>query len=139
MMHIANIKKNFNSGDDFHFITVMYWCCKTFLLNICSFSNEVGFKINNKSFSLMTLSTDTFWQDMRRLGSKPLIVLRKQISGHHLCCVCDAASKEEYHHVVKKIAWFNCANNELNVDVLGSDVCDGTNVGITEALGNSFF
>ena len=39
----------------------------------------------------------------------------------------------------EKMAWFNCANNELNVDVLDSDVCDGTDVDTAEALENSFF
>ena len=103
-----------------------------------SFLNQVGFKIDNKALSLMAPCKDTFRRDVKKLGCETLIILRKQIVGQCLCYACDAANKGGYHHMVKKIAWHHYEKSELNVVVLDSDVCDGTDMDAVEALNNSF-
>ena len=83
---------------------------KTFVLAMWSFLNQVRLKIDNKSLSLMAPSKDTFRRDMKKLGYETSIALRRKIVGQCLCYACDASHKGGYHHMVKKISWFNFKN-----------------------------
>lgn len=47
---------------------------------------------------------------------------------------CDAANKGGMHYMVKKLAAFDLHNDKLDVIVLDSNVCEGTNTKTAEAI-----
>ena len=80
---------------------------------------------------------DTFRRCLKKVAAETLCVVRKEVADKTLHFACDAANKGGFHFMVKKLACHDEKNKDLNVMVVDSNVCDGTNR--ETAFGVDFF
>ena len=111
---------------------------KLYALMLLSYLKQIGFKIETKSFAAMSPSKDSLRRTIFSVGVDTLCILRTKIKDEQLFYACDGANKGGYHHMVKKMSWFDLKCNDLNVVVIDSDACIGTDLETAKALDFSF-
>ena len=51
---------------------------------------------------------------------------------------CDASNKGSYHHMVKRIAWYDVALEKFESVVIDSDICEGADIDTAKAIDHDF-
>ena len=75
---------------------------------------------------------------MKKTSAETLTVVWKNVQDKHLHFACDASNKDGMHFIVKKTSLYNTKDNDLNIMVINSNICEGTHEKTVIAINSSF-